>query len=77
MPRRRSPEIPEIVDKVFSAEEINRGIDKLRRRIAEVESLDPQQIPYDDARVETAKHNIRDTVREIFGPQSQEARDYM
>lgn len=77
MPRRPSPETPQIVDRSFSAEEIDRGIEKLRIRIAEVESLDPQKIAYDDASVKTAQHNIRDSVREIFGGQSQEARDFM
>ena len=77
MPKRPSYEPPEIIVKIFSTNEINRGIEKLRKRIAEVEALDPNEIPHDDATVETAENNIRDTVREIFGLQSQEANDFI
>ncbi|MDQ3181123.1 MAG: TIGR02391 family protein [Acidobacteriota bacterium] len=74
--QKRRNEIPQIVDKIFSMDAINSGIEKLKRRIAEVETLDPQRIPHDDATVDTAKNNIRDTVREVFGQQSQEANDF-
>jgi len=76
MPKKSVYQTPQIVDKVFTAEEINRGIEKLKQRITEVEALDPQRIPYNDAAVETAKHNIRDTVRDVFGQQSREAMDF-
>jgi ribosome-associated translation inhibitor RaiA len=77
MTKRGGYQTPQIENKVFtSAEEVKRGIAKLQRRISEVTSLNPQQIPHDDATVETARHNIRDTVREVFGAQSQEARDF-
>lgn len=76
MARKSSYQPEPIVEKIFSTDEINRGIEKLKRRIAEVESLNPRQIPHDDARVETATNNIRDTVRQVFGMQSQEALDF-
>lgn len=76
MPKKPSQNSPQIVQKTFTATDITQGLEKLKRRIAEVEGLDTQQIAHDDARVETAQHNIRDTVREVFGAQSQEAVDY-
>ena len=38
--------------------------------------MNPNKISHDDATVQTAKNNIRDTVREIFGHPSQEATDF-
>lgn len=77
MAKRGAYQIPQIENKVFTnAEEIKRGIAKLQRRISEVTALNPQQIAHDDAAVETAKHNIRDSIREVFGQQSQEAIDF-
>lgn len=77
MAKRGAYQSPQIENKVFTnGEEIKHGIAKLERRISEVTALNPQQIAHDDAAVETAKHNIRDSVREVFGQQSQEAIDF-
>lgn len=62
--------------KVFTENEISKGIIKLERRINEIKALDPREIAYDDGARETVQNNIRDTVRDIFGPDSQVARDF-
>jgi uncharacterized protein (TIGR02391 family) len=62
--------------KTFTSSEIDLGIKKLERRITELEALNPNEVAYNDATVETAKNNIRDTVIEIFGQDSPEADDY-
>ena len=72
---RRRPEEPEIVMRDFSPEEISLGIEKLRRRIAEVQGL-RDGVAYSDQRVKNAEKNIRDTVREVFGPRSPEFGDH-
>ncbi len=60
----------------LSLAEIERGIQKLRRRIAEVESLRTEQVHWRDAKVKNVERNIRDTILEIFGPDSPEYDDY-
>jgi uncharacterized protein (TIGR02391 family) len=76
MPSRRkassSPPPVEIRD--LSLEEIERGIVKLRRRVSEIEGIDPHAIRWDDQRGDTAAQNIRDAILEIFGPNSPEYR---
>ena len=73
---RRKSEPPRIEVKVFTVEEIDRGIPKLKRRIEEVNNLDPNQIHHDDTRIKTAETNIRETIREVFCPNSPEFRDH-
>jgi len=63
------------VIKPLSPAEIERGIQKLTRRIAEVESLRTEQVHWDDAKVKNVERNIRDTILEIFGPDSPEYGD--
>lgn len=75
--RRRPPEPPPIEVKHFaSPEEIDAAIAKLKRRIDEVQSLDPTRVRYDDQRVYTAQDNIHTTILEIFGPNSPEYQRY-
>lgn len=74
--RRRAPEPPPVVVKQFRPDEIGPAIDKLQRRLGEVEALDPRKIPYDDQQVRNVTQNIRDTILEIFGPNSPEYRDH-
>jgi hypothetical protein len=68
----RRVEKPTLQSREFSRDEIDRGIRKLRKRIEEVKQLDPQSIAHDDARVEVVEGNIRDTIADVFGPQSPE-----
>jgi predicted nucleotide-binding protein len=58
--------------RVLTADDIERGITKLRRRIDEVNALDPNAVGFDDARVDNVESNIRTTVSDIFGPGSPE-----
>lgn len=72
MARRRTPlEPPPVEVCQFSGSEIHRGITKLRRRIEEVKNLDPRQIRYDDGKNDNVAGNIRETIREVFGPDPQ------
>jgi len=76
MVRRRLPETPQIEVRQFTRSEIDRGIAKLRRRVEEVSSLDPQKIRYDDVKIDNVERNIRETIRDVFGPRSPEFHDY-
>jgi len=63
---------PIIESKVFTVQEIDLGIKKLKRRIGDVKELDPTAIPYGDESVRTIEHNISEIVREVFGNNSSE-----
>lgn len=76
MAARRRHEPPFIESKRLSVEEIDSGIQKLRRRIDEVQTLESDAVRYDDARVKTAESNIRDSIRDIFGGNSPEFNDH-
>ena len=56
----------------LSADDIERGIAKFRRRIEEVQTLDPNTVAFDDAKVDNVESNIRTTISDTFGPQSPE-----
>jgi uncharacterized protein (TIGR02391 family) len=60
------------VVKEFTSEEIDRGIQKLRRWRAEVEALNPHRVRHSDAVALTAERNLRVTILEIFGQISPE-----
>jgi predicted nucleotide-binding protein len=73
--RRGTTPPPSIQVKNFTVPEIDQGIAKLRRRIDEVVGLQ-QGIRFNDARVRTAETNIRETIRDVFGPSSPEFSDH-
>jgi len=73
-PRRSSPPLPPEI-KRFTPVEIEQGITKLRRRIGEVQRLDPQG-QYDDQQVRNAEQAISTTILEVFGPNSPEYRQH-
>jgi len=76
MARRRTNE-PVIESRVFSdIQAIDRGIKKLKRRIEEVQSLNPQQIQFNDQRINNVESNIKETIRDIFGQNSPEFHDH-
>ena len=75
MPK-KSPEPPQIIVKEFTLEEIDLGIEKLYRRIEDVQKLNAQKVSYGDAEVANIENRIRETVREVFGPNSPEFRDH-
>ena len=85
-PRRPSPPPPPEI-KHFTPDEIEQGIMKLKRRIAEVQALDPRQatglaqltapaVRYEDQQVRNAEHAIDRTILEVFGANSPEYRQY-
>lgn len=76
MASRRTYEPPKIIAKQFTLPEIDSGIRKLRRRIEELRELNPRSVSYEDARVQTVRTNIRDAIRDVFGPNSPEFNDH-
>ncbi|MES2663713.1 MAG: hypothetical protein V4629_10480 [Pseudomonadota bacterium] len=62
--------------KKFTLFEIDQGIAKLKRRIDEVQGLVTANVPFGDARANTARSNIRESIREIFGSNSPEFQDH-
>jgi len=55
-----------------SIEEIDQGIAKFKRRIAEVKGLDPRSVRWDDQQPRNVEENIHATLLEVFGPGSPE-----
>jgi len=74
--RKKATEPPPVVVKDFTVQEIDTGIEKLKRRIADVQQLDPNKISHDDAEVDILEQRIRETIREIFGSNSPQFRKY-
>jgi len=75
--RRKNPlEPPPIEIRQFTRSEIDRGIVKLRRRIEEVNGLDPRKILFNDAKIDIVEANIRESIREVFGSRSPEFDDH-
>jgi hypothetical protein len=74
--RKKTIEPPPVVAKEFTVQEIDVGIEKLRRRIGDVQQLDPNKISYNDAEVDNIEQRIRETIREIFGSSSPQFKDY-
>src|ERR1035441_8937854 len=72
MASRRGATPPPIEIRQFTVPEIDSGIEKLRRRIREVDGLEQDSVRFDDARVQTAETNIRESIREVFGTTSPE-----
>jgi uncharacterized protein (TIGR02391 family) len=74
MPRGRPfpPPPPEV--KRFTLDEIDQGIRKLRRRIEDVEALDPHDVSYNDQRVSNVEQAIDSAILEVFDANSPEYR---
>lgn len=69
-------EPPPVVAKEFTVQEIDIGIEKLGRRIADVQQLDPNKVSHNDAEVSNIEQQIRETIREIFGSSSPQFKDH-
>lgn len=64
-------------EKVFlSPNEVEEAIEKLRARIAQVEELKKDGLPYRDALRVTAEFQIRETIREVYGEKSPEFQEH-
>jgi hypothetical protein len=60
-----------------SIEEIDIASDKLRRRVQELEAIDiVGSVQKHTGAITVAKNNIRDTIREVFGPNSPEYKEH-
>jgi uncharacterized protein (TIGR02391 family) len=71
--RRQSPDHAEMKLKEFSSfEEMDNGIAKLRRRIADVEAIDPRIVRYDHEKVRDVEESISNTILDVFGLDSPE-----
>jgi uncharacterized protein (TIGR02391 family) len=76
-PRARQPD-PQIEPRVFtSTEDIDRGIAKLSRRIEELDRLNLQEAYTQHTGADdTAMSNVRESIREVFGPNSPEFHEH-
>ena len=73
----RRPNTPVIQARVFSSlGEVDSAITKFKRRLAEVEALDPSRIRFDGPERDNAESNISPTVLEVFGPNSPEYQQF-
>lgn len=72
--RPRTPPPPP--PKEWTRPSIAAGIAKLKKRLVEVEALDPHKVSHTDPRVEGVQSNLRNTIVEVFGDGSSEAREY-
>ncbi len=71
----RSYQHPEPENQQLTADQIKKGIKKLRRRIADVKALDPQNIRPDDQAVTNIERQIVSTIQGIYGTQSRQYQD--
>lgn len=76
MARKSQESPPQIESRRLTRDEIDRAIAKLRRRIVEIEGLDPSVVSYGDAKVEMVQSNVRESILEIFGSNSSEFEEY-
>lgn len=76
MGKGRSPQ-ETIEPKVFaSVQEIDQGLSKLNRLLAEVHGLDPNSVRHNDPRKDIAERNIHGKILEIYGSSSPEYKDF-
>ena len=77
MPKRPAPESRIVSREWSTTEEIDKGILKLKRRIEELTSLDIQAAQQNKtAAVTVAESNLRDAIRDVFGPNSPEFEEH-
>lgn len=62
--------------KGFALQEIERGIARLKRRIVEVQAIDPKKTTHEDPSVKSLEQGIRTDILEIFGGRSREYQDH-
>lgn len=78
MARRKAPDQPIIESRQWkSADEIDRAIKKLQRRIEELKALDVRVAALQDTGADNfVISNVRETIRELFGAQSPEFHEH-
>ena len=77
-PRKNTPATPAIAPKIFSnTDEIDRAITKLQRRVKEIAETNLLEAALNHTgALEAAKSNLRNTILEIYGPNSPEFREH-
>jgi len=73
---RKAYEPRPLENRIFTNDDITAAIIKLKRRITEVEALDPNKIRFDDVQVDLIESNIGNAIMEIFGENSPEHREH-
>ncbi len=78
MPTKKQPEDPPVAPRQFaSLDEIDRGIKKLERRIEELEGLDARRAIMEHSGEDVVvQSNIREAIRDVFGPCSPEFKEH-
>ena len=74
--QRNKSDSPSVEVRDFTLETIERGLEKLRRRAAEVKRLEPGRLSFDDPSVDNLAFNIGETIRDVFGTNSAEFQRY-
>ncbi len=72
--KRKSIDPPPLEIKIFTLQEIEQGIAKIRRRIEDVKRLLVDRVSHDDQRKQNVEQEIDRTIMEIFGINSPEYR---
>ncbi len=72
MARAKAAEPPRGRNKTAAAEELSRGIEKLRELSAQIDDLSREGFPYRDAVRARTELSLRETIRRIFGEKSSE-----
>lgn len=74
MARKSTPPPSQVEPKIFaSVDEIDRGVRKLKRRVADLEELDiPSAVLQDTGTDDVVESDIREAIREVFGANSPE-----
>ena len=78
MARRPHADQPPIEPREFrSVDEIDRGINKLQRRIEELRNLDARAAILEHSGADdVVRSNIKETIRDVFGPNSPEFQEH-
>ncbi len=76
MPSRKSSKAQPPPRKEWNLAEIDRGIEKLKKRISDVKALASDQVNYDDGRVESVKSDIVQSIEDVFGTDSREHQEH-
>lgn len=74
MASRSAPPPPPDIREFRDTSEIDRAVGKLQRRIADIDALKTDGVRWDDARVDNVQHDVRDTIRDVFGSGSPQFR---
>jgi hypothetical protein len=72
MARAKSTEQGRIKSKSAAVDEVNRGVEKLKDLLAQIEDLSREGFPYRDAVRARTELSLRETIRRIFGEKSEE-----